>query len=114
MQDLYLRELRAYKPAPVAANAHVGAVKEYSAPTSPKAPELPADLASELAAYDAANPDVAVAEASETGAAAPTTSEFIYLSSEPAAGGLCGIENFGSRSRSAPLLLWLPSALVSS
>ncbi|KAH7103645.1 ATP synthase complex subunit H-domain-containing protein [Auriculariales sp. MPI-PUGE-AT-0066] len=63
VQDLYLRELKAYKPAPVQANAHVGSVKEYSQPAAPKAPELPSNLAAELAAYDATNPDVVVADA---------------------------------------------------
>ncbi|TEB18253.1 hypothetical protein FA13DRAFT_658063 [Coprinellus micaceus] len=59
VQDLYLRELKAYKPAPAAKDAHVGAVKQFSLPPSPKAPSLPADLAAELSAYDAAEPVVA-------------------------------------------------------
>ncbi|KAF9649123.1 hypothetical protein BDM02DRAFT_3095272 [Thelephora ganbajun] len=56
VQDLYLKELRAYKPAPKAANDHVGSVKEFSTPTPPQTPALPADLASELAQYDATEP----------------------------------------------------------
>jgi len=56
VQDLYLKELKAYKPVPPAKDAHVGAVKTYSLPPAPKAPSLPSDLASELAAYDAAQP----------------------------------------------------------
>jgi len=56
VQDLYVKELRGYKPAPQAKDAHVGAVKEYAIPAAPQVPVLPADLASELAAYDAAEP----------------------------------------------------------
>lgn len=78
VQDLYLREIKAYKPAVVvriwnfaskinynscyesqAKDAHVGVVKKYSSPPIPKAPVLPTDLASELAAYDAAEPTIA-------------------------------------------------------
>ena len=39
-----------------AKDAHVGAVKAYSLPPKPQPPALPTDLASELAAYDAAEP----------------------------------------------------------
>ena len=44
-------------------DAHVGLVKTFSAPISPQAPALPADLASELAAYDASEPTIADAPA---------------------------------------------------
>lgn len=37
-------------------DAHVGVVKAYSAPSTPSAPAAPTDLASELSAYDAAEP----------------------------------------------------------
>ncbi|KZS95438.1 hypothetical protein SISNIDRAFT_483671 [Sistotremastrum niveocremeum HHB9708] len=59
VQDLYLRELKAYKPPPQAKDAHVGAVKSYSAPSPPKPPAVPADLAAELSKYDAEEPDLA-------------------------------------------------------
>ncbi|KAF8637091.1 hypothetical protein AX17_002996 [Amanita inopinata Kibby_2008] len=59
IQDIYLREIRAYKPAPVAKDAHVGVVKSYSLPPTPKAPTLPTDLATELSAYDALEPTLA-------------------------------------------------------
>ena len=42
-----------------AKDAHVGVVKKYSKPTTPKAPVLPTDLASELADYDSAEPAIA-------------------------------------------------------
>ncbi|KAG8951017.1 hypothetical protein FRC04_006878 [Tulasnella sp. 424] len=56
VQDMYLRELKAYKPAPQAKDAHLAHVKAYKAPSSPTPPALPADLASELSAYDTQEP----------------------------------------------------------
>ena len=49
-----------------AKDAHVGAVKNLSPPSAPQAPALPSDLASELAAYDAAEPTRADAPAKAT------------------------------------------------
>ncbi|TFK29096.1 hypothetical protein FA15DRAFT_583091 [Coprinopsis marcescibilis] len=67
VQDIYLREIKAYKPAAVAKDAHVGVVKSFSLPPTPKAPVLPADLASELSAYETTEPTVAeVARVSES------------------------------------------------
>ncbi|KAH7908845.1 ATP synthase complex subunit H-domain-containing protein [Hygrophoropsis aurantiaca] len=62
VQDLYIKELKAYKAPPAAKDAHVGVVKAYSLPPAPKAPTLPADLAAELSAYDATEPTKAEAE----------------------------------------------------
>ncbi|KAI6147938.1 ATP synthase complex subunit H-domain-containing protein [Pisolithus tinctorius] len=59
VQDLYIRELKAYKPTPVAKDAHLGAVKPFSPIQPPKPPTLPVDLAAELAAYDAIEPTTA-------------------------------------------------------
>lgn len=42
--------------APQPKDAHIGIVKAYALPPSPAPPALPADLAGELAAYDAAEP----------------------------------------------------------
>ncbi|KAF8519387.1 ATP synthase complex subunit H-domain-containing protein [Hysterangium stoloniferum] len=56
VKELYLRELKAYKPRPAEKDAHVGAVKDFSVPPAPQPPALPTDLASELASYDAAEP----------------------------------------------------------
>ena len=75
VQELYLKELRAYKPKPAvrplslrprsrrvtdsmpscAQAATAGATKSYSTPSAPKTPEVPdaAALAKELEAYDA-------------------------------------------------------------
>lgn len=46
-----------------AKDAHVGSVKVFTAPSAPKPPVLPADLAADLAAYDAAEPTKAEVEA---------------------------------------------------
>ncbi|KAJ7468691.1 ATP synthase complex subunit H-domain-containing protein [Mycena latifolia] len=59
VQDLYLKEIKAYKAPPTAKDAHVGVVKAYTMPPVPKAPALPTDLASELSAYDASEPATA-------------------------------------------------------
>lgn len=74
VQELYLRELKSFKPTPQvsfillvplgyqlkagyqqAKDAHVGQVKEFHSPASPAKPESlsSADLAKELDAYDA-------------------------------------------------------------
>ncbi|KAI0697763.1 ATP synthase complex subunit H-domain-containing protein [Cytidiella melzeri] len=66
VQDLYIRELKAYKPAPAAKDAHLNAVKAYALPPKPQAPTLPSDLASELAAYDASEPTKAEVKAEAT------------------------------------------------
>ncbi|KAH0833943.1 ATP synthase complex subunit H-domain-containing protein [Lanmaoa asiatica] len=56
IQDFYIRELKSYKPPVAAKDAHVGSVKIFTSPAVPKPPVLPADLAADLAAYDAAEP----------------------------------------------------------
>ncbi|KAK6903958.1 F-type H+-transporting ATPase subunit H [Kwoniella mangroviensis CBS 10435] len=56
VQDLYVNQLKSYKPAAKSADAHVGSVRTYSAPKAPSAPTLPSDLASELSKFDAEEP----------------------------------------------------------
>ncbi|KZV72390.1 hypothetical protein PENSPDRAFT_674956 [Peniophora sp. CONT] len=70
VQDLYIKELKGYKAPPAAKDAHVGAVKQFSTPSQPSPPALPTDLASELSAYDAADP-VKAAAPKATGSAEP-------------------------------------------
>lgn len=88
MQDLYVKELKAYKAPPQvsafrlspwtnahatqAKDAHVGVVKQYTLPPTPKPPVVPADLASELSAYDAVEP-VEVSANAATGSSEPST-----------------------------------------
>lgn len=61
IQETYLRELKSYKAPPKAPDAHKGLVREFSAPQQPAVPEIPAssELASQLDAYTAAEPDAA-------------------------------------------------------
>ncbi len=51
VQELYLRELKAYKPTPVKDSDAVGQVQVFAAPKAPKSPEE-ADLASSLKEYE--------------------------------------------------------------
>ncbi|KAJ6615374.1 ATP synthase complex subunit H-domain-containing protein [Mycena sp. CBHHK59/15] len=66
VQELYLKEIKAYKAPPAVKDAHVGVVKAYTMPPAPKAPALPTDLASELSAYDAAEPATVGGEKAKT------------------------------------------------
>ncbi|KZP28004.1 hypothetical protein FIBSPDRAFT_917829 [Athelia psychrophila] len=72
VQDLYVKELRAYKAPPAVKDAHVGAVKNFAAPTAPKAPTLPQDLAAELSAYESAEPSKVEAVQTKAGNAGST------------------------------------------
>ncbi|KAI1760494.1 putative iron reductase domain protein [Hypoxylon sp. FL1150] len=49
--ELYLKELKAYKPTPIKDSDSVGQVQTFSAPKTPKSPEE-ADLASSLKEYE--------------------------------------------------------------
>lgn len=51
IQDMYVRELRAYKPPQVKASDAEGHVQKFSAPKPPKSPEE-ADMASDLQSYE--------------------------------------------------------------
>ncbi|KAI0889404.1 ATP synthase complex subunit H-domain-containing protein [Annulohypoxylon maeteangense] len=51
VQELYLKELKAYKPTPIKDSDAVGQVQTFTAPKTPKSPEE-ADLASSLKEYE--------------------------------------------------------------
>ena len=57
VQELYLKELKAYKPAPLKANDSEGHVQKFNPPAPPKSPEE-ADIANELKAYEASSVEV--------------------------------------------------------
>jgi len=59
VQELYVRELKAYKAPAIAKDAHVGNVKEINVPKAPEPPKMPSDLTSELSAYEATHPALA-------------------------------------------------------
>ncbi|KAL8813644.1 MAG: hypothetical protein Q9200_000126 [Gallowayella weberi] len=51
VQDLYLRELRAYKPPPLKPSDSDGHVQTFSAPKAPRSPDE-GDMARDLKAYE--------------------------------------------------------------
>ncbi|KAJ1930718.1 hypothetical protein IWQ60_000002 [Tieghemiomyces parasiticus] len=56
-QDVYLKNLRNFKPSPQ--KAEVDQVKEFTPPKAPQSPKFDQDLAAELSAYDAEETPVA-------------------------------------------------------
>lgn len=78
VQDLYLRELKAYKAPPVKAADAEGNVQKFTAPKAPKSPEE-ADIANELKSYEASA--VEIEGQAEGGAAA--SQEFDWFEEEP-------------------------------
>ncbi|KAL2067137.1 hypothetical protein VTL71DRAFT_1561 [Oculimacula yallundae] len=73
VQDLYIKELKAYKIPPVKANDAEGQVQKFKAPAPPKSPEE-ADIANELKAYESQTVDLE--GQAEGGAAAPEVDWF--------------------------------------
>lgn len=67
VQDLYLRELKAYKPPTVKASDSEGQVQKFALPQAPASPEE-ADIASELSAYETQEVEVE-GQSTESGAA---------------------------------------------
>ena len=57
VQDMYIRELKAYKPPPVKPSDSEGHVQTFKPPKAPKSPEG-GDIASELKAYESQQPEV--------------------------------------------------------
>ncbi|EPS38749.1 hypothetical protein H072_7499 [Dactylellina haptotyla CBS 200.50] len=54
VQDLYLRELKAYKPTPPKANDHEGQVRNWATPGTPAVPDLgEASLSADISTYQA-------------------------------------------------------------
>ncbi|KAG0748707.1 hypothetical protein G6F57_004117 [Rhizopus arrhizus] len=58
LQDLFLKELKAYKPQPVAASEE-SAAKDLKLPPAPAVPEIEGDISQQLAAYDAEPEEIA-------------------------------------------------------
>ncbi|TVY52560.1 ATP synthase subunit H, mitochondrial [Lachnellula cervina] len=78
IQDLYVRELKAYKVPVVKATDAEGSVQKFTAPAAPKSPEE-ADIANELKSYTASA--VEIEGQAEGGAAA--SQEFDWFEEEP-------------------------------
>ncbi|ORY06103.1 hypothetical protein K493DRAFT_252230 [Basidiobolus meristosporus CBS 931.73] len=56
VQELYLKNLKSYKPSPQAAGSEAGQVKDLKLPAAPEVPKINEDIAAELAAYDSEVP----------------------------------------------------------
>ncbi|KAF9983681.1 hypothetical protein BGZ65_001537 [Modicella reniformis] len=57
LKDLYIKELKNYKPAPEAKGADASSqVKEFKPPANPQAPTI--DAAADLAAWETANAEI--------------------------------------------------------
>ncbi|KAH8204838.1 hypothetical protein TruAng_001027 [Truncatella angustata] len=81
VQELYLKELKAYKPTPIKESDSVGQVQTFSAPKTPKSPEE-ADLASSLKEYESMAVEVEGQEAVAPGAAAPVVEDWLVEEEE--------------------------------
>ncbi|TVY55408.1 ATP synthase subunit H [Lachnellula suecica] len=78
VQDLYIRELKAYKVPAVKANDAEGNVQKWAAPKAPKSPEE-ADIANELKSYETS----AVEIEGQAEGGAPASTEFEWFEEEP-------------------------------
>jgi len=73
VQDMYLRELKNYKPTPVKASDAEGHVQKFTMPQAPKSPEE-SDIQNELQAYE--SQQVEVEGQSSEGSAAPAEQDW--------------------------------------
>ncbi|KAK6538764.1 hypothetical protein TWF694_010334 [Orbilia ellipsospora] len=74
VQDLYLRELKSYKPAPAKPNDHEGQVRNWATPATAKVPDLgDATLSADISAYQSqiVETESGVPDASTDASAAP-------------------------------------------
>lgn len=78
VQDLYLRELKAYKSPAVKASDAEGHVQNFVAPKPPTSPEE-SDIANELKSYEASTVDI---EGQAEGGATESQ-EFDWFEEEP-------------------------------
>ncbi|KAH6619248.1 putative carbohydrate binding protein, partial [Chaetomium sp. MPI-SDFR-AT-0129] len=81
VQELYLKELKAYKPAPIKETDSVGQVATFSVPKTPKSPEE-ADLASSLKEYESMAVEVEGQEGAAAGQAAPVVEDWLVEEEE--------------------------------
>lgn len=65
VQELYLKELKVYKPTPIKDSDSVGQVQTFSTPATPKSPEEN-DLASSLQEYESLAVEIEGQDASVT------------------------------------------------
>lgn len=75
VQDLYLRELKAYKAPQIKATDAEGQVQKFTMPKAPASPEE-TDIANELKAYETQAVEVEGSSSGEDGVAAPAEDWF--------------------------------------
>ncbi|KAI2625224.1 ATP synthase H chain [Xylaria nigripes] len=85
VQELYLRELKAYKPAPVKESDSVGQVQIFSEPKAPKSPEE-ADLANSLKEYENMAVEVEGNEGATATSAPPVVEDWLVEEEEEETG----------------------------
>ena len=81
VQELYLRELKSYKPTPVKDSDAVGQVATFSEPKAPKSPEE-ADLASNLKEYESMAVEVEGQEGADAGKAPAAVEDWLVEEEE--------------------------------
>ncbi|KAK4231201.1 hypothetical protein QBC38DRAFT_506922 [Podospora fimiseda] len=81
VQELYLKELKAYKPTPVKESDAVGQVATFSLPKTPKSPEE-ADLASSLKEYETMAVEVEGQEGADAGKPAAAIEDWLVEEEE--------------------------------
>lgn len=82
VQELYLKELKAHKPAPVKPSDSEGHVLKFSAPKPPRSPEE-GDIANDLKAYE--GQQVEVEGQAAAGEAAPADEDWFEEDDDEAA-----------------------------
>ncbi|KAF2500390.1 hypothetical protein BU16DRAFT_445713, partial [Lophium mytilinum] len=78
VQDLYLRELKAYKPTPVKASDAEGHVQKFAMPKAPPSPEE-SDIAGDLKSYETQTVEI---EGSAESGAAPVEEDWFETEEE--------------------------------
>ncbi|KAL2158047.1 hypothetical protein VTH06DRAFT_4857 [Thermothelomyces fergusii] len=81
VQELYLKELKAYKPTSIKDSDAVGQVATFSLPKAPKSPEE-ADLASSLKEYEEMAVEVEGQEGAAAGQPAPAVQDWFVEEEE--------------------------------
>ena len=85
VQELYLKELKAYKPTPVKDSDAVGQVQTFSVPQTPKSPEE-SDLANSLKEYESMAVEVEGNEGVAAGSAPPVAQDWLVEEEEEETG----------------------------
>ncbi|KAK3694699.1 ATP synthase complex subunit H-domain-containing protein [Podospora appendiculata] len=81
VQELYLKELKAYKPTPIKESDSVGNVSTFALPKTPKSPEE-SDLASSLKEYETMAVEVEGQEGAEAGKPAAVVEDWLVEEEE--------------------------------